>query len=92
LAATFEKPDDRTDRESVWLSEYRDTDVAGERGCDHRARLYRRAVEETDQAHGCKGNIGRGLFGHYPLQQPSLALAGILLSATISLYLKGKCA
>jgi hypothetical protein len=42
-----------------WFSEYRDTDVAGERGCDHRARLYRRAVEETDQAHGCGGNIGR---------------------------------
>jgi hypothetical protein len=53
------KPDDRTDREWVWLSEYLDTDVAGERGCDHRARLYRRAVEETDQAYGCEGNIGR---------------------------------
>jgi hypothetical protein len=108
----FHGPDHRTDRLRVWHSECRQaTDLAGERGCNHRARRGLRASAAADEAgrcgtakaahardgaspRGCGGNIGRSAWplGHYPLRHASLALAGILLSATISLYLKGKCA
>src|SRR3981189_1261832 len=53
------KPDDRTDRGWVWRAECLDTDVAGERGCDHRARLYRRAVEDSAAEFRYAGYLAR---------------------------------